>query len=218
MRLKYIYLWAVIALSLFNGCVTMPDKDYTTFRKLQPKSILVLPPLNNDFDERASYSYLSTISSPLAEHGYYVFPVAVIDHFLKENGLPTPGEMHQIPLKKVDEIIGADAVFYVEIEEYGTDYNVLSSDTIVAVNARLVDVKTGQEIWEGRKKVIFSSSDQANGDIIAMMIFAIISQIINSTTDEAHRASAILNAQLILETGQGLLYGPRHELFGTDGL
>ena len=135
-----------VLLCFFCSCTTTPDKDYTTFRRLQPKSILVLPPINNDFDERASYGYLSTVSSPLAEHGYYVFPVAVIDHFLKENGLPIPYEMHQIPLKKVDEIIGADAVLYIVIEEYGTDYHILSSDTTVSVNARLVDVKTGQDI------------------------------------------------------------------------
>lgn len=218
MHTKINFLLVVISLCFFVGCVTTPDKDYTTFRKLQPRSILVLPPLNNDFDERATYSYLSTVSSPLAEHGYYVFPVAVIDHLMKENGLPTPGEMHQVPLEKVDEIIGADAVLYVEIEKYGTDYVILSSNTTVAVNARLVDVKTGQEIWEGEKEVVVSSSDQANGDIFAMLIIAIFSQVLNNSTDDAHRVSAMVNTQLIMESGQGLLYGPRHESFGTDGL
>jgi hypothetical protein len=37
----------------------------------------------------------------LAEKGYYVLPVAVIDQFLKENGLPTPAEMNGIPLEKI---------------------------------------------------------------------------------------------------------------------
>jgi hypothetical protein len=40
------------------------------------------------------YIYLSTLTKPLAEKGYYVLPVAVIDQFLKENGLPTPAEMN----------------------------------------------------------------------------------------------------------------------------
>ena len=202
---------------LFCSCTTIPDKDYTTFRKLQPKSILVLPPIHNDFDERASYSYLSTISSPLAERGYYVFPVAVIDHFLKENGLPMPEEMHQIPLKKIDEIIGADAVLYIVIEEYGTDYQILSSNTTVSVNARLVDVRTGQDIWEGKKQYVQSSS-AGSGGIIEMLVAAIIGQIVNNSTDTAHDVSGIVNYQLITEQGQGLLYGSRHELFGMDEL
>lgn len=215
--LKISNLFFCGLLFVFCSCSTIPDKDYTTFRKLQPKSILVLPPINNDFDIRASYSYLSTVSSPLAEHGYYVFPVAVIDQFLKENGLPMPDEMHQIPLAKIDEIIGADAVFYVIIEEYGTDYNILSSDTTVTVSARLVDVGTGQEIWEGNERVIVSSSSGSSG-IIEMMVSALVTQVVNSSTDAARDVSAAVNFQLITEKGQGLLYGPRHELFGMDEL
>ena len=97
-------------------------------------------------------------------------------------------------------------------------YRRINSNTKVAVNARLVDVGTGQEIWEGSKRLVVSSSDQANGDIIAMLIVAIFAQVVNTSVDDAHRVSGMLNAQLIPEPGQGLLYGPRHELFGTDGL
>jgi hypothetical protein len=34
----------------------------------------------------------------LAEKGYYVLPVAVIDQFLKENGLPTPARQLENPI------------------------------------------------------------------------------------------------------------------------
>jgi len=35
-----------------------------------------------------------------------VFPVAVVDQFMKDNGLPTANEMQQAPLAKVAEITG----------------------------------------------------------------------------------------------------------------
>lgn len=70
----------------------------------------VLPPLNQDTDIKDTYDCLSTVTRPLAEMGYYVHPVAVVDQFMKENGLPTAGEMHQVPLDKIRDIIGADAV------------------------------------------------------------------------------------------------------------
>jgi hypothetical protein len=54
-----------------------------------PRSILMLPPLNESTAVEATWGYLSTVTQPLAERGFYVFPVAVIDQFLKENGLPS---------------------------------------------------------------------------------------------------------------------------------
>ena len=216
MRNLITFLCLAAVASVFSGCVTKPDpKDYTTFRKLQPKSVLVLPPLNNDVDERACYGYLSTVGEPLAEQGYYVYPVAVVDHFLKENGMPTPGEMHQVPLHKVDQIIGADAVLYVEINEYGTDYLLLDSQTTVSVNARLVDVKTAQQIWNGEAS--FTQSSGGNS-LAEMLVSAAISQIINSSTDAAHGVSRTTNQALVNQPGQGLLYGHRHPMHGQDKL
>jgi hypothetical protein len=56
--------------------------------------------------------YLSTLTKPLAEKGYYVLPVAVIDQFLKENGLPTPAEMNGIPLEKIAVALSCPGGFY----------------------------------------------------------------------------------------------------------
>ena len=100
------------------GCAAPKPYDYTNYRQHLPRSILVLPPLNESTDVKGTYSYLSTVTFPLAELGYYVFPVAVVDQFLKENGMPTAGEMHQVPLNKVRDIVGADAVLYVTLLQY----------------------------------------------------------------------------------------------------
>jgi hypothetical protein len=128
---KILKLGFLIAfLSIFIvGCNKHEVKpyDYTAFKKSKPRSIVVIPPKNNSIEVNASYIYLSTLTKPLAEKGYYVLPVAVIDQFLKENGLPTPAEMNGIPLEKIREHTGADAVLYVEIEEFGQKYLVLSS-------------------------------------------------------------------------------------------
>ena len=70
------------------GCANTKPVDYTAFREHRPKSILVLPPLNQSTVVEGTYGYLSTVSRPLAEMGYYVFPVAEVDEFLKETGCP----------------------------------------------------------------------------------------------------------------------------------
>src|SRR5210317_1864170 len=87
---------------LLSGCVAPTGPyDYSALENSRPRSILVIPPLNNSIEVNAPYIFLATITRPLAEKGYYVFPVAVIDAFLKENGLPTPAEMNGIPLDKI---------------------------------------------------------------------------------------------------------------------
>jgi hypothetical protein len=75
---------------------------------------------------------------PVAEAGYYVFPIALVDQTFKENGLPTPGEMHQASLNKLREVFGADAALYITITQYGSVYSVIDSSVIVSANADLI--------------------------------------------------------------------------------
>jgi hypothetical protein len=208
-----VVIGLLAALVLLTGCAT--PRDYTALRENMPRSVLVLPPLNASLDIKATYGVLSTVTRPLAEMGYYVYPVAVIDQFMKENGLPTAFEMHQIPLNKIHDIIGADAVLYMNVEEYGTKYVVLNSVTIVRLSARLVDVDTGNLLWNGHVDVQVSSNS-GGGGIVGALISSAANQIVASSTDQAHDVAAQANARLLTRPGQGLLYGPCNPRFGTD--
>lgn len=195
------------AMLIIAGCATKPY-DYTNFREHPPRSILVLPPLNESTEIAGTYSYLSTVTRPLAEHGYYVFPVAIVDQFMKENGMPTPGEMHQVPLNKIAEIIGADAVMYVTVLEYGTKYQILKSVPTVKAAAKLVDTRTGILLWEG--KVVLVQQSNGSGNLLADLVIAAVTQAINTTTDQAHNLCGPANAILFTKKDEGLLYGPYH--------
>lgn len=193
-------------LGLLAGCQTAKPYDYTNFRAHPPRSILVLPPLNETTNVEGTYSYLSTVSRPIAERGYYVYPVAVVDQFLKQNGLPTAGEMHQVPLNKVAEITGADAVLFLDLKQYGSKYQILSSVTTVDVLAKLVDTRTGTLLWQGRG--FAQQSGNGSGNLLADLIAAAITQAINSKKDSAHQVSQLANANLFYPEATGLPYGP----------
>lgn len=199
---------AWLAVLVLAGCAAKPY-DYTNFRAHRPRSILVLPPLNESPAVEATWGYYSTVTRPLAERGYYVFPVVVVDQFLKENGLPTAGEMHQIPLQKVREILGADAVLFVTVEQYGTKYQILNSVTVVAARAKLVETRTGVLLWEGHR-VVQRDSSGGQTNPIAMLIVAAVSQIVNTSVDAAHPVSRMTNEMLFHTKDQGLLPGPYH--------
>lgn len=197
-----------LAISLLSaGCVTAPPYDYTALENSRPRSILVIPPRNDSIEVNASYIYLASVSRPLAEKGYYVFPVAVIDRFLKENGLPTPAEMNSIPLDKVREIIGADAVLYVTIEDWGQKYQILTSTTVVQANLRLVDTRTGDLIWDSRI-VARRSSDDGDMGLFGAILNAVITQVANSDADATFRVSSMANYMAINNRSNGLLHGP----------
>lgn len=210
-----LYLPAILLLSLLTGCVA--PQDYTELRAHRPRSILVPPPLNESTDTAATYGYLSTVTQPLAEQGYYVFPVAVIDQFFKENGMPTAYEMHQAPLKKIEEVFGADAVLYTRVKQYGSKYTVFNSATIVDVEGQLVDVKTGTTLWKNHALYQMNSSD-GGGGLIGAVIGAAITQIVNSSTDQAHNLCPAANTQLLQIKNRGLLFGPYHPKYMTEQL
>jgi hypothetical protein len=194
-------------MALLFGCVTPIPYDYSALTQYQPRSIVIIPPLNNSIDVNASYIYLSTLSKPLAEKGYYVFPVSVIDQFLKQNGLPTPNEMNNIPLDKIREHIGADAVLYVTIDDWGQKYQVLSSNSVIRATLKLVDTQTGTLLWQTTVAGTTASQNGQNG-IIASLIIAIATQIATSSDDSTAKLARKTNHSVINNSANGLLDGP----------
>jgi hypothetical protein len=203
---KWIVLIPLLV-SALSGCVTRPPYDYTALQNSKPRSIVVIPPNNNTVEVNAQYVFLSTISKPLAEQGYYVFPVSVIDHFLKESGLPTPAEMNAVPLDKIGKNIGADAVLYVSIENWGQKFELLYSRAVVHATLRLVDVKTGEQLWDATAYAENKSGD-GGGGLAGALIGAIVNQIAGSIDDKTPELSRIANSFAISNNYRGLLSGP----------
>lgn len=216
--MKGISALLTLALTLVvTGCTTnkTPPADYSAFKESKPRSILVLPPVNKSPDVNATHGFLSNVTQPLAESGYYVFPVAVVEETFKQNGATHPDDISAIPLKKLHDIFGADAVMYITITDYGTSYQVISSDTRVIASARLVDLRTGKELWTGAAS---ASSNEGqtnnNGGLLGIVINAAITQIAHSATDKAYDVARIASARLFSPGPRGLLYGPRSPKYG----
>jgi len=195
------------------GCSITPKKpyNYKPFLQKMPTSILVLPPINHSLEVNAPYMYISTVTRPIAEKGYYVYPVAVIDALMRENGVTTPENMHQIPLKKLKEIIDPDAVLYLTIKEWGTQYKLIDSQTIINISAKLVDTESGTTIWQSTKRMVKSSSENRNG-IAEMLVAALINQVMSNFLDPSIDVARILNKNMYYNSYNGLLVGKLHPL------
>lgn len=208
--MNYKKLFLVTAIALFiSGCATQGSYDYTAFKASRPKSILVLPPVNNSVEVGAGYGFLSQVTFPLAESGYYVLPVALVDETLKQNGVSIANDAHAIRQEKLYEIFGADAVLYITIENYGTSYRIIASETQVTASARLVDGKTGTLLWEGRASASSAEGRQNNNGLLGALIGAIVDQVAATVSDKSYDIAGIASNRLLSAGGpRGLLYGP----------
>ncbi|OTG83849.1 DUF799 domain-containing protein [Acinetobacter sp. ANC 4648] len=216
----FLALFSVIV--LFTGCAITPKNthDLSTYTAHMPKSILVMPPINESPDTRATYGYWSSVALPVAEAGYYVFPITVVDTMFKENGITNGFDAQSVAPQKLQEIFGADAALYVKVKEYGSKYQVIQSMATVAVEAKLVDLKTGNLLWEGQEKVQ-QANDNNGGGLVGMLVGALVDQISSHLSDKAYVLSNHLSSQLYTpQLGQqkGLLYGPRSPNFSKNSV
>ncbi|OZI45792.1 DUF799 domain-containing protein [Bordetella genomosp. 5] len=216
MRLFY-RLIVLASAALLVGCVgpQHKDVDYTAFRASKPASILVLPPLNASVEPAATAAVLSLATRPLAESGYYVVPVAVMDETFKQNGLDSADDAHAVPHERLREIFGADAALYLTVKDYGARYQVVQSTVTVAIDAHLIDLRNGARLWEGSKQIATRPS-QNGGSLLGMMVQAVVDQVANNLQDRSYDVAEIANRSLLSAGPGGMLYGPRSPHYASQ--
>lgn len=206
-RNKVAYLF--VAVALLTGCAHQP-KDYSAFKAADPKTILILPPKNSSPEVSASYGFYSRTLSPVAESGYYIVPISLVDEHFKANGLTVADDIHQVDKRKLHEVFGADAVLYINILDYGTRYRVVSSASVVTAEAQLVDLRTGNELWQGKATANSEEGKNNQGGLAALLITALVNQIAGSVTDQSYTIARTTSVRLLsAQTPGALLPGPR---------
>lgn len=200
-----------IALSAMFGCAHRPAPvDYTAFQNARPATVLVLPPLNQSPDIKAMPGVWSQVTKPLAEAGYYVLPVKLVDDMLKDNGIQTAAEAQDIPLRKLRDVFKADSAIYLKVHRYGTSYQVLSSETSAAVEAKWIDLRTGDVLWKGRAAASSAEQNQHQGGLAVMLVSALVKQVAHTATDAAYTYAGMAGERLFATPRyNGILPGPR---------
>jgi len=203
--------------ALVGGCANRPAAyDYSAFIQAKPASLLVMPPLNDSPDVKATPGVWSHATRPLAEAGYYVLPVTLVDETFRQNGVTSAGEAAELPYAKLREYFGADAAVYLQVTRYGTSYAVVSSETRVEVTGRIVDLRSGQVLWQGSAAASSAEQQQSQGGgLIGLLVVAVVNQIIGTTTDAAYNYAGIANQRMLgVPRYNGVLPGPRSALYG----
>lgn len=212
---KMIPVLLCVLIVWLTGCESQRPTDYRAYVKHMPRSIVVLPPINESAEVAASDAFLSTVTRLLAEKGYYVFPVSLVDQHMKENGVTIPGEMHQVNPVKFNEVYGADAVLLIHIKEWTTTYVVVDSTTKVTLSFNLVDTKSGTSLWNQASTYAYSSS-QGQSNLAAMVVAAAVRAIASAAVDFETNVARYANQIAFYNEQSGLLTGPMHPKYETS--
>ena len=166
-----LLILAVVALGL-GGCASKPiEKDMSAFRAAAPRSILVVPAVNKSLDVDAPNYMLSALSLPLAEKGYYVFPVNTTKVVLQQEGFYEGEQIRQQPTQSLAKLFGADSVLYVTINRWDAQYAVFATSVTVEFDYRLV-YKDGTEIWNAQQKLVYTPQSNSGGSPLATLVAA----------------------------------------------
>nr|WP_315106002.1 GNA1162 family protein [uncultured Campylobacter sp.] len=209
-KIKSALLGAFAVLFLGACAGSQPQiYDYSAFLQTKPRSIVVVMPTSDSSEIKASAAVLANALYPLSEAGYYVFSPALVNETFKNNGIYDAAEIAQISAHKLKQIFGADAALYLNVADYGTSYMLINSVTRVSVAATLVDLNTGA--------AAANDSGGGGGNLIGMLVSAVVKQIADSVSDASFDLSARADAILFsTDCKDCLLYGPYSPRYGRD--
>ncbi len=157
--MRFIFSFvAVLFAALLTGCATTAPPDLQAFKEAAPKSILVVPAINKTLDVDAPNYLLSTLTVPLAEKGYYVFPVNTAKMVLEQEGLYEGEQIHAQSPETLTKMFNADAVLYVTINRWDAQYLVIDTKVTVDFDYRIA-FKDGTEIWKTNEHIRYSPQD-----------------------------------------------------------
>jgi len=172
--------FCILAMMLLTGCVAPPvKKDMSAFLTAAPRSILVVPVVNKSLDVDAPNYVLATLTLPIANKGYYVFPVNTIKYVLEQEGFYEGERIHNEPPATLAKLFDADAILYVTIHRWDVQYAIIAATVTVEIDYRIVS-RDGVEIWSEKKRMTYSPQHNSSGsplvDLIALAISAAITR------------------------------------------
>jgi hypothetical protein len=205
----------ILFIGLLAGCTNAPaPKDYTAFNAANPRSILIVPVINNSTQVNAADNFLATLPPFLAERGYYVFPVNLVEHLMDDSGLGDANLVANAPASRLANLFGADAVLYCTVEKWDAKYILFSTSVVVQVHYTLKDGKTGQTLWDQDTTTTWQPQNQNGGNPIANLIVdAIVAAVVRAHPNYIPVAQQA-NALALFTPNQGLPYGPYDDKHG----
>jgi hypothetical protein len=216
MKRFHIVLVFIFSVGVTGCAPQFKSYDYSVFHAEKPRSILVVPILNESVEVYASNMLVTSVAYPLGERGYYVFPVMLTDALLKDLGLPEAGLIHQLPPRKFYEHFGCDAVLFITIKDWASKFVLIQNTRYIKARYLLVNTHSGNVLWDHTQEMSLGSGD-GGGGLLGMVVAAVVDKVMTESFDTAYRDVArITNSTSFNQAGFGLPAGPYNQKYGMD--
>ncbi len=210
-------LLVVVLALIVSGCATTRvDKDYSAWAAADPRSILIVPVVNNTVDVDAAAYFLSTIPIPVAERGYYVFPVNMVKRVLEDDGLADASLVHQADPMRLCKLFGSDAVLYITIQRWDAQYLVVNTTVTVELASAVKDGKTGDTLWKHHEPMKYSSGSGGGGSGLGALLAAIVDAAITKAAPNYMPLARRANDSAMVYPGPGFPAGPFRPEYRRD--
>jgi len=183
---RFLILGFIASLGALGGCQTFQTKidAFPNMYEEQPLSILVLPAINNSTSAEATDYYKTTIAEPLSFSGYYIFPIELVSDVFKQEGIQDTAALANTDPRKFGEAFGADAVLYVTINKWDTNYYVVGGNVKVDVSFLLKSTKTGSPLWSYSDELtVDTTSNSSGGGLIGLAVNMVATAVSTAMTD-----------------------------------
>jgi hypothetical protein len=209
-------LLPALAALVLSGCATTAVRDYSALQAAAPRSVLVVPVVNRSVDVNAPDYFLSTLAVPVAERGYYVFPVNLVKRLLEDDGLADADMVHNADTARLCSLFGSDSVLYAAIDRWDARYMVLATQVTVEIDYALKDCRTGDVLWDAHKAMVYEPQTQNTGSPLGNLIAMAVSAAVAKAAPNYMRLAREANAQVFAYPGPGLPAGPYRPEHGKD--
>ncbi len=210
-----VLLTSITSIFILSGCGPSYVTKGTEFPKMyeqQPRSLLILPPMNESTDAEAKDYYMTTTEMPFALMGYYTFPTEMVSDIMKQEGVYDTEILYNMPLDKYYEYFGADTVLYTRIKKWDVSYMVLASKLTISIEAKIVSTKTSEELWKYTGTVVVDLGGGDTGGGIGGLIAKAIVTAVNTAAADYVQHARTANQRIIYT----LPFGPYHEMHMKD--
>ncbi|MBO1270604.1 MULTISPECIES: GNA1162 family protein [Shewanella] len=208
-----ILLLLITTASLLTGCATpnyvTKQAAYPLMYQQHPLSILVVPAINHSTAADAPELYSTTIATPLAEAGYYVLPLPITNMLLQQQGVVDGEQLEKVDATKFHGLFGADAILFVTINQWDTNYYVTGGNVTVGASFRLVSTSSNEELWHYSNTIVYNTSGNS-GNLIADLISTAISTAITDYVPIARTVNG-----MVVNTLPAGKYSPLYDKDGT---
>jgi hypothetical protein len=187
LKILSIALLTTVISACTSTQVSKPKELHKIYNE-DPKSILVVPAINNTTAPESSDFITTTLAQPLSFSGYYIAPLELVQTIFQQEGILDGSQLLSVDPTVYGQQFGVDSVMFVSINKWETNYVVIGGSVEVALKYELFSTKTGAKLWEFEDSLEIETTSSNNGSLIANLV---VTAINTATTDYVPIATKI---------------------------